>query len=63
MGEAVRTRGLDGLKDAPCRGRKPSISAGKVARVLTEATRPLKGRSRWSVRSMSRHAGVSHSTV
>jgi len=36
---------------------------GKVARVLTEATRPLKGRSRWSVRSMSRHAGVSHSTV
>jgi len=42
VGEAVRTRGLDGLKDAPCRGRKPSISAGKVARVLTEATRPPK---------------------
>jgi len=56
-------RGLDGLKDAPGRGRKPSIPPGKVARVLTEATRPPKGRSRWSVRSMSRHAGVSHSTV
>ena len=57
------TRGLDGLRDASGRGRKPSIPAGKVGRVLTEATQPPKGRSRWSVRSMGRHAGVSHSTV
>src|SRR5271165_4289708 len=55
--------GLDGLEDKPGRGRKPSIPAGKVERVLTEATRPPKGRSRWSVRSMGRHAGVSPSTV
>jgi transposase len=56
-------RGLDGLVDKPGRGRKPSLPAGKVERVLSEATRPPKGRSRWSVRSMSRHAGVSPSTV
>jgi hypothetical protein len=40
-----------------------SIAAAKVARVITEATRPLPGRSRWSIRSMSRHAGVSASSV
>ena len=53
--------GLDGLEDEPGRGRKPSAS--KVQRVVTEVTRPPKGRKRWSVRSMGRHAGVSHSTV
>jgi transposase len=56
-------RGLDGLEDEPGRGRKPSIPAAKVARVVTEATRPPKTRKRWSVRSMGRHAGISHSTV
>ena len=55
--------GLDGLADRPGRGRKPSIPAAKVACVLTEVTRPPKGRRRWSVRSMSRHAGVSASSV
>jgi transposase len=57
------TSGLEGLEDKPGRGRKPSLSAAKVERVLTEATRPPKGRRRWSVRSMGRHAGVSPSTV
>jgi transposase len=55
--------GLDGLADKPGRGRKASIAETKVARVITEATRPPQGRSRWSVRSMSRHAGVSASSV
>ena len=55
--------GLDGLADEPGRGRKASISAAKVARVITEATRPPPGRSRWSIRSMARHAGVSASSV
>ena len=41
--------GLDGLADRPGRGRKTSIAAAKVARVITEATRPPPGRSRWSV--------------
>ena len=55
--------GLDGLEDAPGRGRKPSIPLAKVERVLTEATRPPKPRSRWSIRSMARHVGVSPSSV
>jgi transposase len=55
--------GLDGLTDQPGRGRKASIAAGKVARVITEATRPPPGRRRWSVRSMGRHAGISASSV
>jgi transposase len=57
------TRGLAGLEEAAGRGRKPSISAKKIDRIVTEVTRPPKGCTRWSVRSMGRHAGVSHSTV
>ena len=55
--------GLDGLKDKIGRGRKPSIPAAKIERVITEATRPPEGCNRWSVRTMGRHAGISHSTV
>ena len=54
---------LAGLDDKPGRGRKPSLSEAKVARVLTEVTQPPKHRTRWSVRTMGRHAGMSHSTV
>jgi transposase len=57
------TSGLAGLDDKPGRGRKPLISNAKVARVVTEATRPPQGKTRWNIRSMSRHAGVSPSTV
>ena len=57
------TEGLKGLEDKPGRGRKPSIPAEKIERVVSEATRPPKPRKRWSVRTMSRHAGVSPSTV
>src|ERR1700761_8691481 len=55
--------GLDGLADKLGRGRKASIAEAKVARVITEATRPPPGRSRWSIRSMSRHAGISANSV
>src|SRR5579859_5515666 len=55
--------GLAGLVDKAGRGRKPSLPEDQVARVIAEATRPPKGRRRWSVRSMARHAGMSHSTV
>jgi hypothetical protein len=34
-----------------------------VARAVTEATRPPQEKTRWSIRAMSRHAGVSPSTV
>jgi transposase len=57
------TRGLAGLEEAAGRGRKPSIPARKIDRIVTEVTRPPKGCTRWSVRSMGRHVGVSHSTV
>ncbi len=54
---------LDGLNDKAGRGRKPSIPRKKIERVVAEVTRPPKNRKRWSVRSMGRHAGLSHSTV
>lgn len=59
----LEAHGLDGLNDKSGRGRKPSITEKKIERVVTDATRPPKNRKRWSVRSMGRHAGVSHSTV
>src|ERR1700757_3774983 len=49
------TSGLAALDDKPARGRKPSISNAKGARVITEATRPPQGKTRWRIRSMSRH--------
>ena len=55
--------GLDGLWDRSGRGRKPSLPPAKVAQVITEATRPPAGRSRWSIRTMGRHAGISASSV
>ena len=55
--------GLAGLQDKTGRGRKPSIPAAKLERVVTEVTQPPKNRTRWSVRSMGRHAGISPSSV
>jgi transposase len=55
--------GLAGLKDRPGRGRKLSIPAATVARVVSEVTRPPPGRTRWSIRAMGRHAGISASSV
>jgi transposase len=55
--------GLAGLDDKAGRGRKASIAATTVARVVSEVTRPPKGRKRWSVRTMGRHAGISASSV
>src|SRR5271157_4309493 len=55
--------GLAGLTDKAGRGRKTSIPPAKIETVVTEVTRPPANRTRWSVRSMSRHAGISASTV
>jgi Helix-turn-helix domain len=57
------TSGLAALDDKRGRGREPSISNAKVGASSPEATRPPQGKTRWSIRSMSRHAGVSPSTV
>lgn len=58
-----RQRGLAGLVDAKGRGRKPSVPTQAAARVLAEVVQPPAGRSRWSVRTMARHARVSPATV
>jgi transposase len=52
-----------GLEDAPRSGRPVSLATATVTKVLTTVTQPPKGRSRWSVRSMARHAGLSKSRV
>ena len=57
------TLGLEGLKDSPGRGRKPSLPKEKVDQVLTQVTQPPKGRQRWSVRTMARAVGISHDSV
>ena len=55
--------GLAGLEDQPGRGRQSTLDLQKKACVLTEVTRPPKGRTRWTVRGMARHAGVSVGAV
>jgi transposase len=57
------TCGLEGLDEWQGRGCRSSIAAAKVARVVTEATRPQNGRTRWTIRSMGRHVGISASSV
>jgi transposase len=58
-----RRRGLAGLVDAPGRGRKPTIPEERQAEVITLATRPPVGYTRWSVRRMARATGLSVGTV
>lgn len=51
-------------RDAPGRGRKPTIDGEKIAEIVRrtrEETPP--GRTHWSLSSMSKAAGVSESTV
>ncbi len=55
--------GLEGLRDRKGRGRPRWIPAGKVEKVITEATRPPKPRTRWSVRTMAREVGISPDSV
>lgn len=56
-------QGLVGLDDAPRSGRPIRLSADQLNVVLTQVTQPPQTRTRWSVRSMARHAGVSKSHV
>ena len=58
-----RLEGLEGLVDKSGRGRKPSLDTEKVEAVVTRANRPPESRERWSVRSMAREVGMSHSSV
>lgn len=58
-----RAHGLAGLVDQKGRGRKPSLSEKRLEQVITQATQPPPGRTRHSVRSMARLAGVSVGSV
>ncbi len=55
--------GMEGLNDAPGRGRKESIAPEKVEYIITKATQPPEGISRWSTRTMAKHIGVSNTGV
>ena len=55
--------GIKGLEDAPGRGRKESIPAEVVNRVITEATTPPRPMKRWSNRTMADHVGISADSV
>lgn len=55
--------GLQGLVDAPGRGRKPWLPPDKVSQVVTRVTQPSQGRTKWSTRSMAAAVGISHQSV
>jgi len=55
--------GLAGLEDAAGRGRIASIPEAKRELVIPQATKPPAGRTRWSVRTMARRAGISPASV
>ena len=55
--------GLAALTNARGRGRKPSLALETKAAIVSRATQPPPGRTRWSVRSMAKATGVSKATV
>jgi transposase len=54
---------LVGLQDTFRSGRPARVSASALNTVLTKVTQPLKGRARWSCRSMAQQTGLSKSWV
>ena len=55
--------GIPGLTEARRPGRKPAIAALTRSEIITGATSPPPGRTRWSSRTMAKAKGVSHHTV
>jgi transposase len=55
--------GIEGLRDVQRPGRPSTLPAKKIELVLSAVVQPPPGRTRWSIRSMARHAGVSKSRV
>ncbi len=61
--QRFRQAGLGGLADAKGRGRKEQIDPRVREKIIVGATRPPEHRTRWSVRTMAKEAGVSSTTV
>lgn len=51
---------LEGLFDAPGRGRKPTVPEETNNQIITKATQPPENMSRWSTRTMAKELGVSN---
>ena len=52
------------LKDAPRPGRRPTITAGKVAEIIAKTTQTTpRNATQWSRSTMARKAGISQSSV
>ena len=56
-------KGLEGLQDAPGRGRKPRLSPKAVGRALSLARTQAPDGGPWSVRGMAGETGLSKSSV
>jgi transposase len=63
--ERYAAQGVEGLRrDASRPGRKPPLSAAVIARVVEMTLHEAPpGATHWSVRSMARAAGISHTSV
>ncbi len=61
--ERYVTQGIDGLSDAPGRGRKQSLAYEKIQHALEEVAKPPKHLGRWSCRSMAKATGMSKNSV
>ena len=63
--ERYAAQGIEGLRrDASRPGRKPPLSAAVIARVVEMTLHEAPpGATHWSVRSMARAAGISHTSV
>ena len=55
--------GIEGLKDASGKGRKPSIPSEKIEQVIIRVAQPPPGNTRWRVRSMAKEVGISWHSV
>lgn len=58
-----RLDGIEGLNEAKRAGRKPTLPPRIKEEIVTEATRPVPPRKRWTLRTMAKAKGVSPSTV
>lgn len=59
-----QSAGLEGLEEAPGRGRPATYGQDFVEKVVaTTLTKPPEGTTHWSTRTLAREVGVSHGTI